>query len=91
MATVGMPGVSRTAITVGATNDNDAMASFSSRGPTLDLRIKPDVTAPDVNIMSTRSGGGYVSFSGTSMATPHVAGAAALIRQAHPAWDPLGW
>ena len=88
MATVGMPGVSRTAITVGATNDNDAMASFSSRGPTLDLRIKPDVTAPGVNIMSTRSGGGYVSFSGTSMATPHVAGAAALIRQAHPAWDP---
>ena len=88
MATVGMPGVSRTAITVGATNDNDAIASFSSRGPTLDLWIKPDVTAPGVNIMSTRSGGGYVSFSGTSMATPHVAGAAALIRQAHPAWDP---
>ena len=89
MATVGMPGVAQSAITVGATNDNDAMASFSSRGPTLDFRIKPDVTAPGVNIMSTRSGGGYVSFNGTSMATPHVAGAAALILQAHPDWDPV--
>ena len=89
MFSVGQPAVSRTAITVGATNDFDQMAGFSSRGPTLDLRIKPDVTGPGVAITSTQAGGGYVSFNGTSMATPHVAGAAGLILQAHPDWDPM--
>ena len=89
MFSVGQPAVSRTAITVGATNDFDQMAGFSSRGPTLDLRIKPDVTGPGVAIRSTRAGGGYVRFNGTSMATPHVAGAAGLILQAHPDWDPM--
>jgi len=79
----------------------DRIAEFSSRGPNNDGRIKPEITAPGVDIFSatilkapTPGGGmpdasGYISASGTSMATPHIAGAAALIRQAHPDWTPL--
>src|SRR3989338_7733019 len=62
---------------------------FSSRGPVVwdnGSIIKPDVVAPGFDILSTWIGGIYYSNSGTSMATPHVSGVAALIRQAHPDW-----
>ena len=66
-----------------------AFASFSSGGPrTGDSSLKPDITAPGLSIFSTDSGTGNGGMfnSGTSMASPHVAGVAALTRQAHPTW-----
>ena len=66
-------------------------ASFTSGGPrNLDSFLKPDVTAPGVSILSTAIGTGNmgVRLSGTSMATPHVSGVAALALQSHPSWDP---
>ena len=83
---VSYPGDSEKAITVGSVNDNHNREIYSSRGPTGDLRLKPDVMAPGGAIMSAQagSGNGYVSYSGTSMATPHVAGVAALMLQANP-------
>jgi subtilisin family serine protease len=66
-----------------------AFASFSSSGPTdLTSALKPDIVAPGVSIKSTAmgTGNGGVRESGTSMATPHVAGIAALVREAHPSW-----
>jgi subtilisin family serine protease len=89
---VSSPGNSARAITVGAVEiggspTSRTHAEFSSVGPTtVSLRLKPDVAAPGVDILSSVSGGGYTSFSGTSMASPHIAGAAALLRQRHPAW-----
>ncbi len=68
--------------------EKDILADFSSRGPvTVTWEIKPDIVAPGVAINSTIPGG-YLSLQGTSMASPHVAGAAALIKQAHPDWSP---
>ena len=102
-----LPGVNAT---LGAATAADSITSFSSRGPrnaTPPIRLKPDITAPGLNIPSDQSGmtcmtgggcitptatgfdpGGQVlTISGTSMATPHVAGSAALMRQLHPDWS----
>ncbi len=72
---------------VGATDNSDNIAGFSSRGPvTIDgsNRLKPEISAPGVNVRSSIKNGGYASYSGTSMAGPHVAGLVALIISANP-------
>lgn len=104
-STISSPGIDPKIITVGAMDDrntvathDDSIASFSSRGPTIDDLVKPDLVAPGVNIVSLRSpksyldksnkkariGEWYTSLSGTSMATPVCAGVAALIIDRYP-------
>ena len=91
---VGSPGTAPAAITVAASTEGDSgpadvIAGFSSSGPTpMSLQMKPDVTAPGVNILSSLPGNQWSAhdWSGTSMASPHVAGAAAVLKQRHPGW-----
>lgn len=93
--TIGSPGSAASALTVGAVDRQDQIADFSSVGPTTEGRSKPDITAPGVSIVAARAAegdigtpadDGYVSMSGTSMATPHVAASAAILAQQHPKW-----
>ncbi|MEV7227666.1 S8 family serine peptidase [Polymorphospora sp. NPDC051019] len=72
-------------LTVGAVNENRRVTEFSSRGPAPDGSAKPDLVAPGADVLSAMPGGGYTSNSGTSMATPQVAGVAALMWSANPA------
>jgi len=100
--TIGTPGAAKDVITVGATEDSKDLAVYSSKGPTHEGQIKPNVAAIGSAVMSVEAEGtgepaydsngspnGYTSMSGTSMATPMVAGMAVLLHQANPDLQPL--
>ena len=96
--TIASPGSADAALTVGNVTKQDQLNLQSSRGPRIgDSAVKPDVTAPGTDIVAAKSkdssigepvGDKYLRLSGTSMATPHTAGAAAILLQEHPSWTP---
>ncbi|MFH9726332.1 S8 family peptidase [Streptomyces sp. NPDC017254] len=90
---ISTPGSAEKALTVAAVDRSDARAPFSGQGPLVgNSGLKPDISAPGVNITAAASQavpgttGMYRTMSGTSMATPHVAGVAAILKQWHPDW-----
>ncbi|MFC8740929.1 S8 family serine peptidase [Streptomyces sp. NPDC057176] len=91
-SSIGSPGAADAALTVGAVDSADQAAWFTSAGPRYgDNALKPDLSAPGVGILAARSrltegSGDYTSMDGTSMATPHIAGVAALLAEEHPDW-----
>jgi len=95
--TIGSPGAALQVITVGAATLDGQVAPFSSRGPTADDRVKPDIVVPGVNITSCRAAGTgmgavvgeqYTMASGTSMATPVASGLVALLLESDPSLRP---
>lgn len=92
-SSIGSPGAADSALTVGAVDSADRAAWFTSAGPRYgDSALKPDLSGPGVGILAARSrlaegSGDYTSMDGTSMATPHVSGVAALLAERHPDWS----